>query len=100
MVAPVILEPGLYPGVDPGFWSGAPSKVLTLRGALSPKFAQNRGFPLKLPENCMVLKKSWGQGGPGPPRAPWIRYCHPMAAPVIPETGLYLEYDCGFVRQN
>ncbi len=23
-------------------------------------------FPLKLPENCMILKKSWGQGGPGP----------------------------------
>ena len=23
-------------------------------------------FPLKLPEN-MILKKSWGQGGPGPP---------------------------------
>ena len=21
-------------------------------------------FPLKLPENCMILKKSWGQGGP------------------------------------
>ncbi len=35
--------------------------------ALSPKFAQNMGFPLKLPENCMILNKSWGQGGPGPP---------------------------------
>ena len=22
------------------------------------------GFSLKLPENCMILKKSWGQGGP------------------------------------
>ncbi len=27
------------------------------RGALSSKFSQNRGFPLKLPENCMILKK-------------------------------------------
>ena len=27
-------------------------------------------FPLKLPENCMILKKSWGQGGPGPPAPP------------------------------
>ncbi len=33
--------------------------------ALSPKFAQNRGFPLKLPENCMIWKK-WGQGAQGP----------------------------------
>ncbi len=45
------------------------------RGALSPKFAQNRVFTLKLPENCMILKKflgarrdppvdfeNWGQG--------------------------------------
>ncbi len=41
---------------DPGFWSGGPS--FDPRGALSPKVAQNRGFPLKLPENCMILKKS------------------------------------------
>ncbi len=26
-------------------------------GALSPKFAQNTYFPLKLPESCMILKK-------------------------------------------
>ncbi len=40
-------------------------------GALSSKFAQNRGFPLKLPENCMILKKSWMQGGGGSgPKAP------------------------------
>ena len=38
------------------------------RRALSPKFAQNRGFfPLKLPEKCMIFKKSWGQGEPDPP---------------------------------
>ena len=38
-------------------------------GALSPQFAANMGFPLKLPQNCMILKTSWGQGGraPGPP---------------------------------
>ncbi len=41
-----------------------PSEVLTPRmGALSPKFVQNRGFLLKLPENGMVFKKKWGQGG-------------------------------------
>ncbi len=60
--------------VDPRFWSEGPSGVLTLVGAMNPKFAWNRGFPLKLPENCMILKKSWGQGGPGPPGPPWIRY--------------------------
>ncbi len=44
-----------------------PSRVLTKGGgALSPNIAQNRGFPLKFPENCMILKKSWGQGGLGP----------------------------------
>ncbi len=49
-----------------------PSVVLTPRGgALSPKYARNKGFPLKLPENCMILKISWGQGcGPGPPGPP------------------------------
>ena len=36
-------------GADLGFWSGGPSGVLTPRGgALSPKFAQNRGFTLKI----------------------------------------------------
>ena len=43
------------------------------KGALSLQFAQNRGFPLKLPANCMILKKSWVQGGPGPQGPPWIR---------------------------
>ena len=49
------------------------SRIL-VRGPLSPKFAQNRGFPLKLPKNCMILKKSWGKGAgpPGPPPT-WIR---------------------------
>ncbi len=50
----------LVPGGPVEFWpQGGP-------------WAQNlliiRGFPLKLPENCKILKKSWGQGGwPGPP---------------------------------
>ena len=36
-------------GADPGFWSvRGPSRVLTPRGALSQKFAQNRGFSLKI----------------------------------------------------
>ncbi len=34
------------------------------KGALSQKFSQNRGFSLKITENCMILNKSWGQGGP------------------------------------
>ncbi len=46
------------------FGQGGASRVLTPKGALKPKFAENRGFPLKLPENCMILKKYWGQGGP------------------------------------
>ncbi len=32
------------------------------RGSPEPKICS------KLPENCMILNKSWGQGGPGPPR--------------------------------
>ncbi len=42
------------PGTDPGFGSGRSSGVLTPRGDLSPKFTQNRVFPLKLPENCII----------------------------------------------
>ncbi len=53
---------GVLSGAVPGFWSGGPSGVLTPREAMSPKFTQNRVFPLKLPENCMILNKSWGQG--------------------------------------
>ena len=53
---------------DPGFWSGAaefwPQKAGG-GGALSPKFAQNRGFPLKLPENCMIKQNLGARGPPG-----------------------------------
>ncbi len=48
---------------DAGFWSGGPSGVLTPVEALSPKFAQNRGFPLKLPE----ILRARGPGPQGPP---------------------------------
>ncbi len=51
---------------DPVFWSGGSSGVLT-PGGPSPKFAQNGGFPIKLPENCMILKKILGARGAGPP---------------------------------
>ncbi len=56
---------------DPGFlvrgalWSFDPKG-----GGLSLKFSPNRGFPWKLPENYMILKKCWGQGGPGPKGPP------------------------------
>ncbi len=52
-------------GADPGF--------LVRRETLSPKLFNIGGFPLKFPENCMILVKSWGQGLP-----PWIRsrVCH------------------------
>ena len=39
-------------------------RSLDPKGGLSPKFAQNGVFPLKLPENCMIEKKSWRQGDP------------------------------------
>ncbi len=46
-------------------------RVWTSRGTLSPKFAQNRGFPLKkFPQNCIL-----GALGARAPSAPWIRYC-------------------------
>ena len=42
------------------------------RGALSPTFAQNKGFPSNLPENCMTFEKKnlGGKGGPSPPGPP------------------------------
>ncbi len=55
------------PGVDPGFFSGWAQQSFDPKGG---GWAQNLlkigVFPLKLPENCMILKKSWGKGGPGP----------------------------------
>ncbi len=42
---------------------------------VSKKLLKIEGFPLKLPENCMILKQSWGQWGAHAPRAPWICWC-------------------------
>ncbi len=59
------------PGADPEFWSEGDPKALTPGGQ---PWAQNMlkigVFPFQLPEIYMILKKSWGQGGP---RSPWIR---------------------------
>ena len=52
-------------GANPGFGSGGPAEFCP-QGGSEPAICQNRGFPLKLRQNCMLLKKSWGQGGPGP----------------------------------
>ena len=68
------------PGFWTGFWSRGANGFLTPGGGVNPKFAQNRGFPLKLPENFMILKnKSWAKGGSGPqaPMDPLVaHYCH------------------------
>ncbi len=56
----------LISGADPGFWSGGPAEFFPGGRGLSPKFAQNRGFPLELPENCMIL------GGWAPKARYWI----------------------------
>ena len=37
------------------------------KGGLSLNFAQNRGFPLKFLENCMILGARGGPGPKGPP---------------------------------
>ncbi len=44
------------PAADPGFWSGV-QQIFYPMGGLSPKICP------KLPENCMILEKSLGQGG-------------------------------------
>ncbi len=56
-------------GADPGFWPGQVAQwSFDTRGALSPKFVQNRGFSRKIALKLHYSeKKSWGQGGPGPP---------------------------------
>ena len=58
------------PGADAGFWSEGPVEFWPQRVGLNPKFAQNRGFPLKLPENFMTLKTSWGVWSSRPPGPP------------------------------
>ena len=49
------------------FGQGGPAEFWP-QGDLEPKICS------KLPKNCMVLKKKWGQVGPGP-QAPWICQC-------------------------
>ncbi len=69
----VYCAPGEATGADPGFWSGGPSGVLSAEGGggLSPKFAQNRGFSLKIMWKLYDFEqKSWGHGGPWPPGPP------------------------------
>ncbi len=54
-----------FPGADPGFWSGWPSRVLTPEGV--PNLLKIRVFSLKLLENCIILTKNLGaRGGLGP----------------------------------
>ncbi len=43
-------------------------------GALSPKFAQNRGFPLKIPSKLHNFEEILGARRARAPRAPWIRF--------------------------
>ena len=55
------------PGVDPGFWSRGAWCSFDPTGGPEPKICSKQGFsPKKSPENCMMLNKSWGQGGQAP----------------------------------
>ena len=66
----MLLEPNpqRYLGRIQDFGQGAPEG-----GALSPQFAYSRFSPLKLPENCMILKKKLGaRGPPGCPLDPVV----------------------------
>ncbi len=54
------------------FW---PCRVL----ALSPKFAQNRGFSLKIASKLWFFSFLGGKGAQAP-RVPWIHWCHPLEA--------------------
>ena len=56
-------------GADPGFWSGGPVEFWLQRVDLSPKFAQNMGFPFFLKTAWFWKKKLGARKGAGP----WIR---------------------------
>ena len=56
----------VHAGADPGFWSGGQQSFDPKGWPWAQTLLKIGGFPLKLPENCMIKKKSWGQGGPGP----------------------------------
>ena len=71
-------QQSMTPGADPGFWSGGPSRVLT-QGALSPKFAQNRVFSVKIAWKLHDFEEILGARGHGPPGPlPWICYWTPF----------------------
>ncbi len=53
-------------GMDPGFWSRGPSRVLTQGWGPEPKMCSNMCFLWKLPENCFIVKRILGAGGLGP----------------------------------
>ncbi len=60
-------EPRLSRG-DPGFGSGGPAEFWPQGGALSTKFAQNRGFSWTIAWKLHDFEKKnlGGKGGPGP----------------------------------
>ncbi len=60
-------------GADPGIWSGGGPVEFWRGGAWAQNLRKIGFLPIKLPEKCMILKKSWGQGGRAP-RPSWIRY--------------------------
>ncbi len=63
-------KPKINSGADPGFWPGGPAELWP-KGGPEPKICSKWGVSLKkLPENCLILKTSWGRA----PRAPWIRH--------------------------
>ena len=45
-------------GADPGFWSGGAQQSFDPKGVWAQNLLKIGVFPLKLPENCMILKKS------------------------------------------
>ncbi len=61
-----------YPEVDPEFWSGGPSGVLTPEGI--PEFAKNRVFSLKIAWRLNDFKNVFGAPGP---QSPWTHLWHP-----------------------
>ncbi len=59
-----------------------PAEFWLQGGPWAQHFLKIGGFPKKLCENCMILEKSWGQGGPRPSGPLWIRLvrCPPFSA--------------------
>ena len=56
-------------GADPGFGQGGLAEFGP-QGGWAQNLLKIGGFPSKLPENCMILKKYWGQGGEAGPPGP------------------------------